>query len=431
MVYKYKPTELILKGAEGTISRITVSLKYIPVKMDLDPSESINNMGTLRVDILDAADLPAADRNGYSDPYCRFNLNGKEIYKTKVQKKTLHPAWNEFFECPVKSRTAADFRVSVMDWDMGDKDDLLGDAMINLDLLEPFKPQEVVLNLDGKSGVLRLKMLFKPDYVTRSRQGSSTFSGTFAAPGKIVGAPVKGVGMVGGGVVKGASFLRHGFKSKSRGASGEVSNGISGPPTDGHMTNGDSSMLTPQRAAPMAERSPSIPQTPVHTRQKSFGALSTMSGIGGAPGRPEAGTAMFMVQSASGYPATSKIQVHVKQGSGKGAKEVHKTKAVKSSSGEVEWDHEMFRVSCSPDTQFQIQVRDDKLLGGHDLGEALFFIDDSATGSEKSVKVGEGSVVIKTTFMPAEESTADSPRSRRSFLSKRPRDVSGTKTPVG
>lgn len=409
-----------------------MSLKYIPVKMELDPSESINNMGNLRLDILDAADLPAADRNGYSDPYCRFNLNGKEIYKTKTQKKTLHPAWNEYFECPVKSRTAADFKVSVMDWDMGDKDDLLGEATINLDLLEPFKPQEIVLNLDGKSGVLRLKMLFKPDYVTRSRQGSSTFSGTFAPAGKIVGAPVKGVGFVGGGVVKGASFLRHGFKSKSKGAGGDVSNGLPSPPAEEPITNGDSPMSTPQRASPMIDRSPSTPQTPAHTRQKSFGAASTMSGVGGAAGKPESGTAMFMVQSASGYPAASKIQVHIKQSSGKSAKEVHKTKAIKSSSGEIEWDHEMFRVSCSPDTQFQVQVKDDKLLGGHDLGEAIFFIDDSATGSEKTVKVGDGSVVIKTTFMHAEDSSmAESPRSRRSFLSKRPRDVSGTKTPVG
>ena len=419
-----------MKGAEGTISRITVSLKYLPVKMTLDPSESINNMGTLRLDVLDAADLPAADRNGYSDPYCRFNLNGKELYKTKIQKKTLHPAWNEYFECPVKSRTAANFKVSVMDWDMGDKDDLLGEAMINLELLEPFRPQEIVLNLDGKSGVLRLKMLFKPDYVTRSRQGSSTFSGTFAAPGKIVGAPVKGVGMVGGGVVKGASFLRHGFKSKSRGASGDMSNGISEPSADGPLTNGEAPMSMPPRASPVIQESPSIPQTPPHTRQKSFGAASTKSGIGGTPKQAETGTAVFMVQSASGYPATSKIQVHIKQGSGKGAKEVHKTKAIKLSSGEIEWDHEMFRVPCSPDTQFQVQVRDDKLLGGHDLGEAMFFIDDSAAGSEKSVKVGEGSVVIKTTFIHAEDNTADSPRSRRSFLSKRPRDVSGSKTPV-
>lgn len=71
--------------------------------MELDPSESFNNSGTLRVDVLDAADLPAADRNGYSDPYCKFFLDGKEVYKTATQKKTLHPAWNEFFEVQVSS----------------------------------------------------------------------------------------------------------------------------------------------------------------------------------------------------------------------------------------------------------------------------------------------------------------------------------------
>lgn len=410
--------------------------------MDLDPSESINNMGNLRIDILDAADLPAADRNGFSDPYCKFTLNGKEMYKTKIQKKTLHPAWNEYFECPIKSRTAANFKLAVFDWDMGDKDDLLGEATINLGLLEPFKPSEIVLQLDGKSGVVRLKMLFKPDYVTRSRQGSSTFSGTFAAPGKIVGAPVKGVGKVGGavggGVVKGASFLRHGFKGKKD--SREVSNGDVEPPEiEGPKTNGESAMGaplgTPQRSAQLNDGSPSIPQTPPHVRQKSFGAASTMSAAGGAPGKGEAGSAMFMVQSASGFPATSKIQVHIKQILGKGTKEVHKTKAVKSSTGEITWDHEMFKVPCSPDTQFQVQVKDDKFLGDHILGEALFFIDDSAAGSDKTINVGEGSVTIHTTFIhavtvhtsPTEGSGPGSPRNRRSLLSRRPREVSGAK----
>ena len=420
-----------MKSSGGTVSRVTVNMKYIPVKMDLDPSESMNNMGSLRVDVLDADDLPAADRNGYSDPYCKFILNGQDVYKTKVLKKTLHPAWNEFFECPIKSRTAANFKVTVMDWDMGDKDDLLGEAAINTNLLEPFKAQEIVLVLNGKSGVLRLKMLFKPDYVTRSRQGSSTFSGTFAAPGKIVGAPVKGVGKVGGavggGVAKGASFLRHGFKSNK--PSQDISNGNVEAPED-VTVNGDSAMGTPQRTAPTTDISPSVPQTPTPKRTTSFGAASSMSGAGGAPGKPEAGTAMFMIQSASGYPISSKIQVHVKQVSGKGSKEIHKTKAIKNTSGQVEWEAELFKVTCSPDTQFQILVEDDKLLGGHKLGEALFFIDDSHSGSEKTVKVGEGSVLVKTTFMPAEDVMAESPRSRRSFLSKRPRDVSGAKTPT-
>lgn len=89
--------------------------------MQLDPSESINNMGNLRVDVLDAANLIAADRNGKSDPFCIFTLDGKEVHKTEFQKKTLHPSWNEVFETKIASRTAANFVVEVLDWDMGSK----------------------------------------------------------------------------------------------------------------------------------------------------------------------------------------------------------------------------------------------------------------------------------------------------------------------
>ena len=382
-------------------------------------------MGTLRVDVLDAADLPAADRNGYSDPYCKFNLNGKDVYKTKIQKKTLHPSWNEFFECPVKSRTAADFKVSVMDWDFGDKAALLGSAAINLELLDPFKPQETVLALDGKSGALRLKMSFRPDYVTRSRQGSSTFSGTFETPGKIVGAPVKGVGKVGGavggGVLKGASFVRRGFKGKKESSS--ESNGFVEAPREDIVVNGEQD-ASPRESSPKVERSPATPQ---HKRHSSFGGASIASRGDATPSKPESGTAHFLIQSVSGFSGAAKLQVHVKQVHGKGTKEVHKTKGIKSSDGAATFAQEMFKVSCTPETQFQIQVKDDKLLGDRELGEALFFIPDSAaTGMEKSVKVGEGEVTLTTTFLPAAEgSVLDSPKSRRSFLSKRDRNVSG------
>ncbi|KAL8858843.1 MAG: hypothetical protein Q9178_004647 [Gyalolechia marmorata] len=433
---QHKPTELVLKGSDGSVSRITVSLKYIPVKMHLDPSESINNQGNLRVDVLDADDLPAADRNGYSDPYCRFDLNGKEIYKTKIQKKTLHPAWNEYFECPIGSRTAAKFSVKVMDWDFGDKADLLGTAEINLELLEPFKPKEMILGLDGKSGVLRLKLLFKPDYVTRSRQGSSTFSGTFATPGKVIGAPVKGIGMVGGGVAKGASFLRHGFKSK-KDSSREASDGLglATTPENERMTNGER-VETPRISEPVVDGSPGLPpQTPPHARSRSFGGASIISAAGGTPSKSETGAAIFTILAASGFPPGAKIQVHVKQLTGsKGGKDVHKTKALKSTSGQVEWDHEMFQVNCSADTQFQLAVKDDKLFGDELLGETLFFVDDSSTGVEKPVKIGDGEVTLKTTFVRNEESLKESPKSvhRKSFLTKRDRVPSrGTTTPAG
>ncbi|KAL5320922.1 hypothetical protein ACEPPN_011732 [Leptodophora sp. 'Broadleaf-Isolate-01'] len=425
------PTILKLKDDQGQVCSIKVSLKYIPVKMQLDPSESMNNMGKLRVDVLDASDLPSADRNGYSDPYCLFDLNGKEVFKTKVQKKTLHPAWNEYFEVDVASRTAAKFTCKVFDWDFADKADSLGNADINLDLLDPFKAQEYNLTLDGKSGNVRLRLLFRPDYVTRSRQGSSTFSGTFATPGKIVtgvaGAPIKGVGFAAHGVGKGASFIRHGFKSKKK---EEETNGAEMEAEDAKFANGGgsgglrrASNLPPPSAN---SESPVTPPgtalgVPGHNRTKSFGQSSMHSTIQGGSSAPT-GTASFTILSASGFPPSSNVMVYMKQ-LGTKPKTIHKTEHIKSASGTVTFNDkkESFKCACSADTQFQIQVKGHNTFGSDDdLGEGLFFVDESGTGLEKSVKAGSGQVVLKSNFVlnPIIENGDNSPRSTSGGLRK-------------
>ncbi|KAF2186388.1 tricalbin [Zopfia rhizophila CBS 207.26] len=410
----YTPTQLILKDDHGRDNKVTVSLKYLPVKMRLDPSESFNNQGTLRVDVLDAADLPAADRNGFSDPFCKFVLNGKEVYKTKTQKKTLHPAWNEFFEIPVRSRTAAEFEVNVYDWDFGDKADFLGKAAINLEILEPFTGQTVDLGLDGKSGTIRLKMLFKPDYVTRSRQGSSTFSGTFAVPGKVIGAPVKGVGkgavLVGGGVVRGATFLGRGFKRrKSRGPNGTEDFEREDTP------NGDD---TPVISVEKDAGGATTPNN--HNRHKSWGAQSFSSRFGGTAGDGEQGTANITVVSASGFPPGTNVRVHVRLDSGKGSKEVHKTEHIKASSGSVTFENESFKAPCTADASFRMIVKDHSMFGRDDeLGEAQFFVDDQGSGGEKTVSVGKGNVVVRSRFTPADTGSGpQSPRLRKGLLSR-------------
>ena len=434
-------------------------MKYIPIEMQLDPSESMNNSGSLRVDVLDAADLPSADRNGYSDPYCKFTLNEKEAYKTKVQKKTLHPAWNEFFEVQVASRTAAKFKVRVFDWDFGDKADFLGDADINLEHLEPMVPKEVTLALNGDpkkegshggAGAIRLRLLFKASYVTRSRQGSSTFSGTIGPAGKVLGAPVKGVGKVGttvgGGVVKGASFLRSTFRHKDKDGERPVTRGSDEVNGTAGESNGDLPM--PSIETPHTESvpndgaaTPATPGTPKseHQRSASIGSRSFL-GVSASKGEAPPGTAEFTVLSAAGYPPGTKIQVLVRQAAtgGKSAgKDVVKTKAIKASSGEVSWEGgESGRLPCAPDAQFQIVVKDHHSVfgGGDELGEALFYVDDSASGSEKSVRVGAGTVMLRSRFEHAETaSLRDSPSTkaihRRSFLSKRDKDGSRQGTP--
>ena len=401
---QYEPTQLVLKDNDGHAQKVKVSLRYIPVQMQLDPSESINNQGNLRVEILDATDLPAADRNGQSDPYCKFYLNDKDVHKTKTQKKTLHPAWNEYFEVSVPSRTAARFQVKVYDWDFGDKADFLGKADINLNIIEPFNQQEVVLGLDGKSGTVRLKLLFKPDYVTRARQGSSTFHGTFAAPGKIVGAPVKGVGkgavFVGGNVAKGASFLGRGFRRRKSIVQTEapeddraVQGGIPPVPSipDAHMANGDSNSHL------------AGPSTP-HMRSSSSAAHSIAQGNGAAASGvdTETGTAIIHITSASRFPEGTNLRVHVRMDTAKGIKEVHKTKAVKvSDDGDAPFagENEIAEIACAPNAQFRLLVKDHSFFGpDKELGEKEISLGDGENKKEEVV-IGDGVLYVSSRFV--------------------------------
>ncbi|KAK4220245.1 tricalbin-3 [Rhypophila decipiens] len=443
------PTTLKLKDSDGNTYSIKVSLKYVPVKMQLDPSESINNMGNLRVDVLDAKELPSADSNGKSDPYVKFEFNGMEVFKSKTVKKTLAPVWNEFFEVPVPSRTAAKFRATVWDWDFADKPDFLGGADINLALLEPFRAMEMPLTLDGKSGTLRLRLLFRPDYVTRTKMGTSTFSGTFGVPGRIVtgvaGAPLKGgvavAGVVGHGVGKGASFLKRGFRTAT--GRGSTDDSDSPTPTTGSVDVPIITTSAPEPTPGMGlkrstglglpadiDRSPPSPPGnktagPAngavlhHSRTKSVGASSVHSAI--FPGA-SSGTASFTVVSASGYPPSCDVYVTITQAKDGKTKTVGKTKHHKGPSGSVQFD-ETFKIQCTPDSQFKIEAKEHHRLQSDELlGEAIYFVDDSNTGGEKEIKVGNGTVVMRSSFAPADAASVfgDSPKSlRRSFLSKR------------
>lgn len=425
------PTTLQLKSLNGGSSWVKVSLKYIPINMTLDPSESINNMGKLRVDVLDAMDLPSADRNGKSDPYCKFELNGDEVYKTKVQKKTLQPAWNEFFEVAVPSRTASKFKVDVYDWDFADKPDFLGSAEINLEALDPFKKSESRFILDGKSGSIRIGLLFRPDYVTRTRQGTSTFSGTFAAPGRIVtgvaGAPIKGgvavAGVVGHGVGRGASFLKRGIFGRKTDDGDVIEEEANETTMNG---NSRQSSNIPQIVESVENR-PSTSNGNGHARTKSIGASSTHSGMPAA----QNGSASFTVVSASDYPSGTDLYVSITQIAPK-EKAVGKTKHHKSSTGSWTFD-DTFQFSCSPDSQFKIEVKVDKTFSSDEtIGEHIYFVDDSGSGSAKELTVGSGKVTLKSTFQPAMATHTDSPGKshlRKSFLGKRESRVSRESTP--
>jgi len=42
--------------------------------------------------------------SGFSDPFCEVLVNGRKVFTTKVQKKTLTPVWNEYVRTDVPAK---------------------------------------------------------------------------------------------------------------------------------------------------------------------------------------------------------------------------------------------------------------------------------------------------------------------------------------
>ncbi len=85
------------------------------------------NPGFVRFYVYEAVNLMAKDASGTSDPFVTFvntvDIEGKEC-RTKVQKKTLSPKWNEGFTFMVPNMDRWALRLQLWDWDVLGKDKL-------------------------------------------------------------------------------------------------------------------------------------------------------------------------------------------------------------------------------------------------------------------------------------------------------------------
>ncbi|THV06045.1 tricalbin [Dendrothele bispora CBS 962.96] len=179
---------------DKSASTVRIEARYVPVPVQLEPRESVNNQGTLHVQLVDAHDLPAADRGGKSDPYALFTLNDQKIYKSETVKKTVSPTWNESFDCSVPSRVHASFNIEIFDWNQIEQSKSLGSAQIDLTDLEPFMAAERTLSLSsskyGEKGQVRVRMTFRPEIIIKTRSKTSTFSSAGRAMTQLGGLPV-------------------------------------------------------------------------------------------------------------------------------------------------------------------------------------------------------------------------------------------------
>lgn len=262
-----KVGEFTLASDAGTHrSTIKMECRYIPCDVKLQAVESINNQGFLRVDLLSAKNLRAADRgllgaSKSSDPYVAFVLNGERIFKSKTIKKTLNPDWGgeNLGEVEVLSRVHAQAKLEIFDWDQVGQADHLGEAIVDLNECEPFESLTKTLPITGKgageNGTITFRMVFRPEFVSslRGRKGTSlnlgrTFVGGVTGVGRVGVAGVTGVGKVGVAGVKGVGHVGAGVGKGAFGVAGAAGHGV------GHVGKGVLGTVRGRRASASADK---------------------------------------------------------------------------------------------------------------------------------------------------------------------------------
>nr|XP_033773573.1 multiple C2 and transmembrane domain-containing protein 1 isoform X2 [Geotrypetes seraphini] len=125
-----------------------------------DYSKKINTVGTSNADpsLPDAVmyqlditlkrgqNLAARDRGGTSDPYVKFKIGGKEVFRSKTRHKNLNPVWDEHVSLLI-DQLKEPLYIKVFDYDFGLQDDFMGSAFLDLTALQFNRPNDVMLTL--------------------------------------------------------------------------------------------------------------------------------------------------------------------------------------------------------------------------------------------------------------------------------------------
>ncbi|KAM4577900.1 multiple C2 and transmembrane domain-containing protein 1 isoform 3-T3 [Fundulus diaphanus] len=90
--------------------------------------------------------LAIRDRTGTSDPYVKFKIGGKEVFRSKTIHKNLNPVWDERVSLLVETLREPLY-VKVFDYDFGLQDDFMGSAYLHLESLEHQRTLDVTLDL--------------------------------------------------------------------------------------------------------------------------------------------------------------------------------------------------------------------------------------------------------------------------------------------
>ncbi|XP_053442469.1 multiple C2 and transmembrane domain-containing protein 1 isoform X9 [Nycticebus coucang] len=134
---------------------------------DADAPLADPGMYQLDVTLRRGQSLAARDRGGTSDPYVKFKIGGKEVFRSKIIHKNLNPVWEET-ACLLVEHLREPLYIKVFDYDFGLQDDFMGSAFLDLTQLELNRPTDVTLALkdphypDHDLGIILLSVVLTP-----------------------------------------------------------------------------------------------------------------------------------------------------------------------------------------------------------------------------------------------------------------------------
>lgn len=109
------------------------------------------------VEVLEAQGIEQKDPNGFLDPYVRIQMCRLKL-QTSVKRRTVNPAWNEFFRLRIASwDTSPTVRFSVKDRDIFGTNNVLGHCTLDLSKYRDGYRHDLWLGFDdSKPGQLRV-----------------------------------------------------------------------------------------------------------------------------------------------------------------------------------------------------------------------------------------------------------------------------------
>ncbi|XP_031215793.1 multiple C2 and transmembrane domain-containing protein 1 isoform X2 [Mastomys coucha] len=147
------------RGCSQKISTVGTSNADVPLA---DPG-----MYQLDITLRRGQSLAARDRGGTSDPYVKFKIGRKEVFRSKIIHKNLNPVWEEK-ACVLIDHLREPLYIKVFDYDFGLQDDFMGSAFLDLTQLELNRSTDVTLTLkdphypDHDLGIILLSVILTP-----------------------------------------------------------------------------------------------------------------------------------------------------------------------------------------------------------------------------------------------------------------------------